>query len=45
MAATNKCLAQSNKSRTGFRRLTSDRQRGAISCAGKLAKGKAPFTG
>ena len=28
MAATNQCLAQSNKSRTAFRRLTRDRQRG-----------------
>ena len=30
MAPPNKCLAQRNKSCTGFRRLTSDRQRGAI---------------
>ena len=30
MAPPNKCLAQRNTSCTGFRRLTSDRQRGAI---------------
>ena len=39
MAATNKCLAQSNKTRTGPKLPTSDRQRGAIPLApAKLAR-------
>jgi hypothetical protein len=33
MAASNKCLQRSNKSRRGARRLTGDRQRGAFPLA------------
>jgi hypothetical protein len=43
MAATNKSLAQNNKSRTGLRRPTSDRQRGAIPLA--LPTGGVPVAG